>query len=152
MIYPKAKRYNKKTIETEHFIAYCATFNRAGYGFAHEVDLYTKKDCRVAVEGLQRWVNRTWESYEYKSALDRAINKIADSDLRELARAEFEQAANKESARLDAMFKGFQAAFASLDDHGREAVQKYAGHVETQKDFESVCAITEALSLLNTIK
>lgn len=149
-IYPHAKRYNKQEIKTEHFIFYCATFNRARYGFAHEVEICPIDSYKTLAEGLARWCNRTWERHEYATAIEDAIEQMPEG-LKQLATLEIESYWKTESARLDAMLEAFKTSWSSLPTEQRERIADSVGMVQTKQQFEAVATGVNALAALNEL-
>lgn len=149
MIYPKSKRYNMQTITTEHFIFNCAGFSRGRNGFAHECYLFGPDGLQT--EGVARWVNRTWESFKYQTAIDEAINKINDSALRELAQKEIKEHFNRESVLMNKELEQFKTDFNSLPDEQQARLRDSVGMVQSAEQFKTVCAITKFLAFFNDL-
>ena len=136
------KRYNKQAIHTVNFSAYCAVYDNRS-GFVHEVDIFYNGG---SVYAKAQYYNRTWESYKFESVIDKAIQKLP-SLLRDQAKIEFEAWANRESKKMEAKFKAFQDAFASLTESQKKSLSGVT--VENKAGFESVCTATQMMALLN---
>ena len=136
------KRYNKQAIHTVNFSAYCAVYDNRS-GFVHEVDLFYSGG---SVYAKCQYYNRTWESYEFESVINKVIQKLP-ALLRDQAKIEFKAWANRESEKMEAKFKAFQDAFASLTESQKKSLTGVT--VENKADFDSVCMATQVMALLN---
>ena len=146
------KRYNKTAIHTVNFSAYCAVYDNRS-GFVHECRLEPKSAIKLkngsfltATTAKCQYYNRTWESYEFESVINKAIGKLPAA-LRQEARAEFQAYADRESEKMEAKFKAFQDAFASLTDSQKKSLSGVT--VENKADFDSVCMATQVMAFLN---
>lgn len=149
MIYPKAKRRNAQHWTTDHFSIYAATFNRRS-GFAHEVTIYPATVdpgyTFEPAEGLQRWENRSWESFTYESALQRAIEKLP-ATLRTLATHEIMEARKaSERAAADSMFKAFKTAYDAMPNGCKRVIS--GATIESTEDAQRVTGIMAAVGIL----
>lgn len=155
MIYPNAKRWGETEINTEHFSFVCAGFNRGRYGFAHECRIYSYNDDKTRIykeaEGLSRWCNRTWESHRYITAINDAIEHIADKELAALAALEINEYFNKELAKMDEDLTAFKNAWKSLEPEQQERLRETVGMVQNKEQFDAVCAATRMLAIFNTL-
>lgn len=136
------KRYGKQAIHTVNFSAYCAVYDNRS-GFVHECDIFYNGG---QVYAKCQYYNRTWESYEFESVINKAIEKLP-AVLREEARAEFKAYANRESEKMEAKFKAFQDAFSGLTAEQKKSLSNIT--VENESDFNAVCLATQFMSLLN---
>ena len=150
------EKYNFKTITTENFTAFCNVYNNRS-GFVHEcrLELKTPQPLKngsflIATHGKSQYYNRTWESYEFESVINKAIRNLP-KNLQEQAQKEFEEEAKKESAKWDSMFNAFQQNFNSLKDSQRESIRKHVDHVETPAQFEAVGAIVGMMAAINKL-
>lgn len=136
------KRYNKTAIHTVNFSAYCAVYDNR-VGFVHEVDIFYNGG---SVYAKIQYYNRSWESWEFESVINKAIEKLPAA-LREEARTEFQAYADRESEKMEAKFKAFQAAFSGLTAEQKKTLSSVT--VTDKAGFDAVCAATQVMSLLN---
>lgn len=136
------KRYNKQAIHTVNFSAYCAVYDNRS-GFVHECDIFYDGG---QVYAKSQYYNRTWESYEFESVINKAIEKLP-ALLRDQAKIEFKAWANHESEKMEAKFKAFQDAFAGLTESQKKSLSGVT--VENKADFDSVCMATQVMAFLN---
>lgn len=139
------KRYGKQAIHTVNFSAYCAVYDNQS-GFVHECDIFYDGG---QVYAKCQYYNRTWESYEFESVINKAIEKLPAA-LRDEARAEFQAYADRESEKMEAKFKAFQAAYAGLTAEQKKTLSSVT--VTDKAGFDSVCGVVGMMAALNGIK
>lgn len=147
MIYPNSKRYNRKTFTSENFYVLCARFDRR-CGFADECTVFYNGS--EYVEGIQKWINRTWESFDYESAMLDAMEKLPNN-LQEIFRKEIITAEKeREKRQVEAFLSGFKKNYESLSDESKEILKK-TPMIETVEQAEAVAGVVGALAVLDNI-
>lgn len=142
------KRYNIKTfdfvVNGEHIYFTCNTTNTKN-GFCHHVfAIGGGKDyehTRVS------YINRTWESFQYETALLSAVAKFRKS-LREPLRLEIQAVAQNEHEKMEAFCQAFQANFAALSIEQKKFVQEHTPeitNINQAKMINSAVAMMAAL-------
>lgn len=139
------KRYNIKTfdfvVNGEHIYFTCSTTNTKN-GFCHHVfAIGGGKDyehTRVS------YINRTWESFQYETALLSAVAKFRKS-LREPLRLEIQAVAKNEHEKAEAFFAEFRANFAALSTEQRKFVQE---HTPVITSMEQAKVVNSAMAMM----
>lgn len=119
------KIYNRKTFEFtvngEKIYFYCSTTYTKN-GFCHHV--YTVGGGKDYEHSRVSYLNRTWESFEYETALFHAVDKFPKS-MRVSLRLEIQTVAKNEHEKAEAFCKAFQANFAALSTEQKKFVQEH---------------------------
>mgnify|MGYP003294461177 CR=1 FL=1 len=152
MIYPKNKRYAHKTFESKNFIAYCASFSRNRNGFAHECTLFYNGNNFKGyyVEGLAKWINRTWERFTYESCLLNAIENLP-KNLQEIAKNELiESHFKKVEEECNAFLKTFESEYKKLPDSTKETLKNVT--LTSEEDAKATLHCMQMINILNDIK
>lgn len=142
------KRYNNKTfvfiVNGEEIRFYCDTTNTPN-GFCHHVfALGGGKDyehTRVS------YLNRTWESFEYETALYHAIEKFSKS-MREPLRLEVEAVALDEHEKAEKFIQAFTANFAALSDEQKKFVRDHTPEITNKDQAKTVNAVVSVLATI----
>lgn len=142
------KRYNKKTftfsVNGEEIRFYCDITNTKN-GFCHHVFAYgggkDYEHTRVS------YYNRTWEAFEYETALYRAIDKFTKS-LREPLRLEVEAVALDEHKKAERFIKAFAANFAALSDEQKKFVRDHTPEITNMNQAKNVNAAISMMAAL----
>lgn len=148
MIYPNSKRYNRKTFTSENFYVICARFSRGRNGFADECTIFYNGS--EYVEGVQKWINRTWESFDYESAMLQAMKKLPNN-LQDIFRKEIITAQKeREERQAEAFLSSFKKNYESLSDKSKEILKK-TPMIETAEQASAVAGVVGALDVLDNI-
>lgn len=119
------KIYNRKTFEFtvngEKIYFYCSTTYTKN-GFCHHV--YTVGGGKDYEHSRISYLNRTWESFEYETALFHAVDKFPKS-MRVSLRLEIQTVAKNEHEKAEAFFAAFRANFAALSTEQKKFVQEH---------------------------
>ena len=142
------KRYNNKifvfTVNGEEIRFYCDTTNTRN-GFCHHVFAFgggkDYEHSRVS------YYNRTWESFEYETALYHAIEKFPKS-LREPLRLEVEAVALDEHKKAERFIKAFEANFAALSDEQKKFVHDHTPEITNKDQAKTVNAAVAMMAAL----
>lgn len=142
------KIYNQKTFEFivngETIRFYCDTTNTRN-GFCHHVfaDGGGKEHEHTRVS----YYNRTWESFQYETALYRAIDKFPKS-VREPLRLEVEAVALDEHKKAERFIKAFEANFAVLSDEQKKIVRAHTPEITNKSQAKIVNATVAMMATL----
>lgn len=142
------KIYNQKTFEFivngETIRFYCDTTNTRN-GFCHHVfaDGGGKEHEHTRVS----YYNRTWEAFQYETALYRAIDKFPKS-VREPLRLEVEAVALDEHKKAERFIKAFEANFAVLSDEQKKIVRAHTPEITNKSQAKIVNATVAMMATL----
>jgi hypothetical protein len=119
------KRYNIKTFEFvvngEHIYFTCDTTNTR-MGFCHHV--FVSGGGKYNEHSRVSYLNRTWESFQYETALLHAVEKFP-KNLRASLRLEIQAVAKNEHEKAEAFCAAFAANFAALSTEQKKFVQEH---------------------------
>lgn len=123
------KIYNRKTFEFtvngEKIYFYCSTTYTKN-GFCHHV--YTVGGGKENEHSRVSYYNRTWESFEYETALFHAVEK-SPKILRAPLRLEIQAVAKNEHEKAEAFCAAFAANFAALSTEQKKFVQEHTPEI-----------------------
>lgn len=123
------KIYNRKTFEFtvngEKIYFYCSTTYTKN-GFCHHV--YTVGGGKDYEHSRVSYYNRTWESFEYETALFHAVDKFPKS-MRVSLRLEIQAVAKNEHEKAEAFCAAFRTNFAALSTEQRKFVQEHTPEI-----------------------
>ena len=127
------KIYNRKTFEFtvngEKIYFFCSTTDTKN-GFCHHV--YTSGGGKDYEHTRVSYFNRTWESFDYETALKSAVAKFRKS-LREPLRLDIQAVALSEHEKAEKFIQAFSANFAALSDEQKNFVRDHTPEI-TNKD------------------
>lgn len=142
------KIYNRKTFEFivngEKIYFYCNTTYTKN-GFCHHV--YTVGCGKENEHSRLSYLNRTWESFEYETALLHAVDKFPKS-MRAPLRLEIQAVAKNEHEKAEAFCAAFQANFAALSSEQKKFVQEHTPvitNIDQAKTVNAAVAMMAAL-------
>lgn len=132
------KIYNRKTFEFtvngEKIYFYCSTTYTKN-GFCHHV--YTVGCGKENEHSRVSYYNRTWESFEYETALLHAVDKFPKS-MRVSLRLEIQVVAKNEHEKAEAFCAAFRANFAALSTEQRKFVQEHTPEIKSKDQAKMV--------------
>ena len=144
----KTKRYNSKTfvftVNGEEVRFYCET-TRTRNGFCHHV--FANGGGKYYEHSRLSYLNRTWESFEYETALLHAVDKFPKS-LRVPLRLEIQAVAQNENEKAEAFFQAFAANFAALSTEQKKFVQEHTPVIQNMEQAKTVNAVVGMLAAL----
>lgn len=144
----KTKRYNTKTfvftVNGEQIYFYCSTTYTKN-GFCHHV--YTVGGGKENEHSRLSYLNRTWESFEYETALLYAVDKFPKS-MREPLRLEIQAVAQNEHEKVEAFCAAFAANFAALSTEQKKFVQEHTPIIQNMDQAKTVNAVVSVLAAL----
>lgn len=142
------KRYNIKTfdfvVNGEKIYFYCSTTYTKN-GFCHHV--YTVGGGKENEHSRLSYLNRTWESFEYETALLHAVDKFPKS-MRAPLRLEIQAVAKNEHEKVEAFCAAFAANFAALSTEQKKFVQEHTPvitNIDQAKTVNAAVAMMAAL-------
>lgn len=144
----KTKRYNSKTFEftvNGEVIRFFCDTTKTKYGFCHHVFVVgggkDYEHTRVS------YLNRTWGTFDYETALKSAAAKFRKS-LREPLRLEILAVAQNEHEKADAFCAAFAANFAVLSTEQKKFVQDHTPIITNMDQAKTVNAAVAMLAAL----
>lgn len=142
------KIYNRTnfdfTVNGEKISFFCNTTNTKN-GFCHHV--YVIGGGKDYEHTRVSYYNRTWESFQYETALYRAIDKFPKS-IREPLRLEVEAVALDEHKKAERFIKAFEANFAALSDEQKKFVRENTPEITNNSQAKTVNAAVAMMSAL----
>ena len=142
------KIYNRTnfdfTVNGEKISFFCNTTNTKNV-FCHHVFAFgggkDYEHSRVS------YYNRTWESFEYETALYHTIEKFPKS-MREPLRLEVEAVALDEHKKAERFIKAFEANFAALSDEQKKFVRDHTPEITNKDQAKTVNAAVAMMAAL----
>lgn len=132
------KRYNSKTFEFivngETIRFYCDTTYTKN-GFCHHV--FADGGGKDYEHTRLSYLNRTWESFQYETALLSAVAKFRKS-LREPLRLEIQAVAKSEHEKAEAFCAAFAANFAALSTEQKKFVKDHTPEITNMDQAKMV--------------
>ena len=142
------KIYNQKTFEFtvngETIRFYCDTTNTRN-GFCHHV--FADGGGKDHEHTRVSYYNRTWEAFEYETALYHAIDKFS-KNLREPLRLEVEAVALDEHKKAERFIKAFEANFLALSDEQKKFVRARTPEITNKDQTKIVSAVVAMMAAL----
>ena len=142
------KRYNTKTfdfvVNGEHIYFTCDTTNTKN-GFCHHV--FTSGGGKYYEHSRVSYLNRTWESFQYETALLHAVDKFPKS-MRGPLRLEIQAVAQNEHEKVEAFCQAFAANFAALSTEQKKFVQEHTPFIQNMDQAKTVNAVVGMLAAL----
>ncbi len=136
----ETKNFNRVTytfmINGEAISLYCST-TRTRTGFCHHV--YTWGCGADGQHTRLSYYNRTWERFDYETALKSAANKLRKKYRAPLL-LEIDNIGRNESEKCERFIQTFKANFAALSDEQKKFVADHTPHLETMKKARFVTA------------
>ena len=144
----KTKRYNTKTfdfvVNGEHVYFTCdTTYTKSG--FCHHV--FASGGGKYYEHSRVSYLNRTWESFQYETALLHAVDKFPKS-MRGPLRLEIQAVAQNEHEKAEAFFQAFAANFAALSTEQKKFVQEHTPFIQNMDQAKTVNAAVSLLAAL----
>ena len=144
----KTKRYNSKTfvftVNGEEVRFYCET-TRTRNGFCHHV--FASGGGKYYEHSRLSYLNRTWESFEYETALFHAVDKFPKS-MRGPLRLEIQAVAQNEHEKAEAFCAAFAANFAALRPEQKQIVPAHTPVIQNMDQAKTVNAVVGMLAVL----
>ena len=132
------KRYNTKTfdfvVNGEHVYFTCDTTNIKS-GFCHHV--FASGGGKDNEHSRVSYLNRTWESFEYETALFHAVDKFPKS-MRVSLRLEIQAVSKNEHEKAEAFCAAFAANFEALSTEQKKFVQEHTPFIQNMNQAKIV--------------
>lgn len=132
------KRYNHKdfefTVNGERINFYCWTTDTKN-GFCHHV--WAVGGGKDYEHTRVSYFNRTWESFQYETALLHAVEKFP-KNLRAPLRLEIQAVAKNEHEKAEAFCAAFAANFAALSTEQKKFVQEHTPKITNMNQAKMV--------------
>lgn len=112
-------------------------------GFCHTVVSwdYSTTDTKVS------YLNRTWERFDYETALKRAIRKFPEGMQKELYDQIIEGKAAEEEKKAEAMLSSFEKLYNGLNDENKERMKNYPT-IQTEDDARACMGLMGLMTLM----
>lgn len=145
MQYPKNKRRNVQTIDTENLHVICATYNTRN-GYAHEVSVY---GAGGNVEAKKNYIGRTWESFEYESVIRKVAAKLPKQYESELLKYCDDR---EEQERIDCekWCRSFEKLHSGLTDSQKQTLSNVT--ITNESEARAVMGVMACMNLMNGVR
>lgn len=112
-------------------------------GFCHTVrsDDYAVTDTKVS------YFNRTWERFDYETALGRAIDKFPKPMREALRRQLIDGEAAEEEKKAEALFSGFKALHDGLNDENKKRLAESGITIQDEGGARAVMGLMALMTL-----
>lgn len=94
------------------------------------------------------YINRTWERFDYETALKGAIKKCAKADREQLTAILIDKTAKAEEERCNAFIEGFKAIHDKLTDENKERLANVVGTIETEEQAQAAKGIAAMMAIM----
>lgn len=142
------KRYDKQTFSANvggvEYNFYCHTTNTR-CGFCHTV--CTQVDGSYLRDTKVSYLNRTWESFTYETALKRAIEKCPKVHQQALRDIIIDKKAQDEHEKAEAFVDAFKSEYDKLSDKNKE-ILKNSPHITSEGQAKSVLGLMKIMNVL----
>ena len=142
------KIYNRKTFEFtvngEKIYFYCNTTYTKN-GFCHHV--FAVGFGKDYEHSRVSYLDRTWESFQYETALLHAVEKFPKS-LRAPLRLEIQAVAKNEHEKAEAFCAAFAANFAALSSEQKKFVQEHTPEITNMNQAKMVNSAVAMMAAL----
>lgn len=144
-----AKTYNKQTfsfiVNGRPVSIYCNT-THVLTGFLHHA--YLCGFGREFEHSRIKYINRTWESFNYESVLKAAAAKLKKAD-REALLLEIETYCNNEREKYKKLCAAFERNYQALSTEQKDFIKKHTPHVATVDQARAVAGVVGCLAVMN---
>lgn len=144
-----AKIFNKQTftfIVNEQPVAiYCDT-THVPTGFLHHA--YLCGFGREFEHSRIKYINRTWESFNYESVLKAAAAKLKKAD-REALLLEIETYSNNEREKYKKLCAAFEHNYQALSTEQKDFIKEHTPHIATVDQARAVAGVVGCLAVMN---
>lgn len=142
--------YNKQTftftVNGEQVAIYCNT-THVPTGFCHHAFLWGLG--REGEHTRTKYINRTWESFDYESVLKAAAAKLKKAD-REALLIEIERHGNKEHEKCNNFLSAFESTYKCLSTDQKNFLRDHTPHLETENQAKAVAGVVSLLAVMNS--
>ena len=143
--------YNKQTftftVNGEPVAIYCNT-THVPTGFCHHAFLWGLG--REGEHTRKKYINRTWESFDYECVLKAAAAKLKKAD-REALLLEIERHGNKEREKCKSFLSAFESNYNVLSNEQKNFLRDHTPHLETVNQAQAVADVVTILAVMNSV-
>lgn len=129
------KWYNQQefsaSVNGRDYIFYCHTTGTRN-GFCHTVETYVG-GWNIVNDTKVSYFNRTWERFDYETALKRAIAKCPKNDQEKLYEIIIERKAQDEHEKAERFVSAFKSEYDNLSDKNKEILKNSPEIVSDEK-------------------
>ena len=87
------------------------------------------------------YINRTWERFDYETALKNAIAKCPKEDREQLTAVIIERTDEKERERCDKFFNAFKSLHDSLNEENKKKIAEITPNINTEGQAKAVMGV-----------
>jgi hypothetical protein len=120
-------------------------------GFCHTVQTWCNYR-NIATDTKRSYYNRTWERFDYETALAAAIEKCPKEDRTELRAILIERKAKDEHDKAEAFIGAFSRVWSQVSDANKERIASAAGTIETPEQAQAVMSAARMAVALQAIE
>lgn len=145
------KKYNQQNFDAfvneRYYNFFCHT-TRTRNGFCHTVR--TLADGAWLKATKISYLNRTWERFDYETALKRAIDKCRKEDRDELYAILIERKAQDEHEKAEKFFNAFKSEYDNLSDKNKEILAN-SPTIQSEEQAEGVLGVMKMMNALDKL-
>lgn len=142
------KQYNQQShtfiVNGSAISFYCSTTNTRN-GFCHHI--YTWGLGSEGTHTRVSYINRTWERFDYETAIFKAIEKLPKK-YREYLRLEVDSIARSEQEKAARFLASFEQNFLSLLDEQKTFVREHTPEIETATQANTVAGVVGLMAAI----
>lgn len=146
------KKYNQQDFDAcvngRDYNFHCYTTNTRN-GFCHTVQVWVDWE-NVISDTKVSYINRTWERFDYETALKRAIAKCTKNDQEKLYEIIIEQKAQDEHEKAEKFFNAFKSEYDNLSDKNKE-ILKNSPEIVSEEQAEGVLGVMKMMNVLDKL-
>lgn len=146
------QRRNCQTFTAEvngHEYTFNAYTTSTRNGFCHTICTFVfDGEFRNLTDTKVSYYNRTWERFEYESALSRAIEKCPKADQKELRDILIERKAQAKHEECAKFMAAFESAYNGLNEKSKETLANCVGNIETEAQAHAALGMAQVLNIL----
>lgn len=146
------QRRNCQTFTAEvngHEYTFNAYTTSTRNGFCHTICTFVfDGEFRNLTDTKVSYWNRTWERFEYESALSRAIEKCPKADQKELRDILIERKAQAKHEECAKFMAAFESAYNGLNAKSKETLANCVGNIETEAQAHAALGLAQVLNIL----
>lgn len=146
------QRRNCQTFTAEvngHEYTFNAYTTSTRNGFCHTICTFVfDGEFRNLTDTKVSYWNRTWERFEYESALSRAIEKCPKADQKELRDILIERKAQAKHEECAKFMAAFESAYNGLNAKSKETLANCVGNIETEAQARAALGLAQVLNIL----
>lgn len=147
------QRRNCQTFTAEvngHEYTFNAYTTSTRNGFCHTIKAYYWSECGYHdfTDTKVSYFNRTWERFDYETALRRAIEKCPKEDRSALYSVLIEGKAQEEQKKAEDFINAFESAYKGLNEKSREILAESVGNIHNEAQANAALYMAQMLNVL----